>query len=858
MKKNYLSLIFCFTFFVFNLNYNILAQTANPFNCVEEAYLFQANDVYSINLASGSAILDGMDVDPSNINGVGYNRKDGFIWGSLNSPANTIIRIGENYEATTYTLPSAPFAYVGDIDENGIYYLKNGSNSFYKIDLDPASASYLTHIGSGTLSQSLNVHDWAFNAVDNKIYTVEKSTNILYRIDATTGNVESLGVVPILTGLNYTYGAVYFDNAGNFYVSSNQTGTIYVIFAVQDITTSGVMTSNLFAYGPSSSSNDGARCPTAPVPMEDCTNGIDDDGDGLVDCDDPSCSGVASCPTYSATSSGDEGGLESNNRLGNLINQRNFNRAKSNYKFDIQKARRIEKDGTYAVPTKSNRYTLWDFAPIDVLSQTTAIESSPRDLIDITNAVDVIAVDYMRNGENIGSLLALETVNNVYEHTKYICDRFTGAELLSVSNMYINDNSFIKSVVKKPDGSVEFVGSFSIRLSDDQNSFISESHWNLDQYTSNKDFYNFQVWTSTLDDLYRLSEEIIRLIEIQKPISEYLNSEAPPVFIKKIAYKNEEIHMEVVNTNNSTQAYIEGYKRNTETGSSEFVTEQIELNSYINTVVLSSGALYDFGFRLHNENDVTPDDIFVSDGTWGIDYSSAPYVTDFEVSQNENQLSQEAYVVERNITFNSLGNQDISVYRSLTPKFEAVDVTGYENFSFTASGNGELKVTFMQAAGTPWEEHPYAIVDLDENLNTYTISKEDITTYDPEQQSFGEVTMLLFTLVSNNGTNEEKHLSVKDVNFNNDKVQASAVSAAQVVIAPNPVKSKGIFTLPATHIDTATLQINDILGKQVLYKEFKNNNTNTIEFDRNELKSGIYIYTITTNKGQWKGKFTIN
>ena len=857
MKKNYLSLIFCFSVLVFNLNYTLLAQT-NPFNCVEEAYLFQANDVYAINLASGSAILDGVDVDPSNINGVGYNRKDGFIWGSLKSPSNTIIRIGEDYQATTYTLPSAPFAYVGDIDENGIYYLKNGGNSFYKIDLDPASANYLTHIGSGTLSQSLNVHDWAFNAVDNKIYTVEKSTNMLYRIDATTGNVESLGVVPILTGLNYTYGAVYFDNAGNFYVSSNQTGTIYIIFGVQNITVSGAMTSNLFAYGPSSSSNDGARCPTAPVPMENCTNGIDDDGDGLVDCDDPSCSGVASCPSYSPSSSGDEGGLESNNRLGNLINQRNFNRAKRNYQFNAKAARVIEKDGTYAVQARNNQYTLWDFMPLDVLDQATAIESSPNDLIGITNATNVIAVDYMRNGENIGSLLALETADNVYEHTKYICDRFTGSELLSVSNMYINDNSFIKAVVKRPDGSIEFVSSFSVRLSDDQSGFVSESHWNLDKYTFNKDFYNFQIWASTLDDLYRLSEEIVRLIEVQKPIIEYQSSEAPPVFVKKIAYANAEIYMEVVNTNNATQAYIEGYKRNTETGSSEFVTEQIELNSYLNAVVIPSGALYDFGFRLHTENNATPDDIFVSDGTWGLDYSSTPFITDFEVSQNENEFSKDAYLIERNVSIRSLGNQDISVYRSLTPKFEAVDVTGYENFSFTASGNGELKVTFMQAAGTPWEEHPYAIVDLDEKLNTYTISKEDITTYDPEQQSFGEVTMLLFTLVSNNGTSEEKHLSAKDVNFNNDKVQASAVTTAQVVIAPNPVKSKGIFTLPATHIDTATLQINDILGKQVLYKEFKNNNTNTIEFDRNELKSGIYIYTITTNKGQWKGKFTIN
>ena len=27
--------------------------------------------------------------------------------------------------------------------------------------------------------------------------------------------------------------------------------------------------------------------------VEDCNNGIDDDGDGLVDCNDPDCSGFA-------------------------------------------------------------------------------------------------------------------------------------------------------------------------------------------------------------------------------------------------------------------------------------------------------------------------------------------------------------------------------------------------------------------------------------------------------------------------------------------------------------------------------------------------------------------------------------
>ena len=147
----------------------------------------------------------------------------------------------------------------------------------------------------------------------------------------------SLGEVPILAGLNYTFGAVYFDASGRFYVSSNQTGTIYVIQNVQELVEGGSIDSNLFAFGPSSSLNDGARCPTAPVPQEDCKNGIDDDGDGLVDCDDPSCSGVSSCPVIEApTSSGNDGGLESNNRLSNLIGKRNYRRLQTNSVFARQ------------------------------------------------------------------------------------------------------------------------------------------------------------------------------------------------------------------------------------------------------------------------------------------------------------------------------------------------------------------------------------------------------------------------------------------------------------------------------------------------------------------------------------------
>ena len=88
----------------------------------------------------------------------------------------------------------------------------------------------------------------------------------------------------------------------------------------------------------------------------------------------------------------------------------------------------------------------------------------PRDLIGITNATDVYSVDYLRAGETVGSILALKTEDGVYEHTKYICDRLLGAQLISVSTVEIREQQFIKALIRNIDGSLEFVLSLSAKV----------------------------------------------------------------------------------------------------------------------------------------------------------------------------------------------------------------------------------------------------------------------------------------------------------------------------------------------------------------------------------------------------------
>ncbi len=857
--KNYYSKLKSFTLLIILIftYQELICQTNEPFNCVTEAYLFQRNDVYAQNLASGNAVLEGIDLALDNINAVGYNEKDGYIWGSLRFPDNTIIRIGKDYSTTTFEIPGASFSYVGDVNKDGIYYLRKSSNSYYKIDLDPASATYLTILGTENIDKSLNVHDWAFNAADGKLYTVEKNTNNLYRIDTSTNTVETLGEVPILSGLKYTYGAVYFDVDGNFYISANQTGTVYIVRAVQDITSSADINSNLFAFGPSSSSNDGARCPTAPVPQEDCTNGVDDDGDGLVDCDDPSCSGVAACPTISPTSTGNNGGLESNNRLSTQINQRNINRIKANYVFDVAKARKVEKNSFYARRSSNQNISLWDFVPMDIIPGATAVESSPSDLVDITNATDLVSVDYIRDNEGYGTLLLLKTEDKVYEHTKHICDRFTGAELLSVSNMEVNEELFIKSRVKQPNGSIEFVASFSVRESVDNSSFIVESHWNLDQYQDDG-YYNFQVWASSIDDLYNMTEEVLRLLEVQKPISEYRSSDAPPVFIKKAAYRRGgKIDLEIINNLRPSTVVIEGNKRVTETSTGEAVTFNVDLTGYINNVTLDIGNLYDFGFRLRNRYDITPDDLFLSDGTWGVDDSSKTFVDSFNVIANNETDEDGVYKVERNISFTATANQDVSVYRSLTPKFEQVDLSEYDQVSFNAKGDGQMKMIFVKESVADWNDQPYIIVNLTENTTSYTMYKGDIMSNLSGEVNLNDVKMLFITLVAEDGTTVQKTLDIGDIKFSKQSTASIKDESLikKAIVSPNPIETNAVFTFNSNTTNKYNFEVFNVLGKRVHNENITAKvGANAINFNRKQLASGIYFYKISSKAHEMKGK----
>lgn len=238
---------------------NVFSQ---PFeNCPSEAFLFQGNPVsiFGVDLITGSyALLQNDAGMAGNINAVGFNQIDRYLYG-FNTTTMNIVKLDRNFQANVLpvnNLPGGKF-FVGDVYQHNYYFYKK-SSGLYRINLDATATSFLQ---VETLSQpgSIGITDFAFHPGDGQIYAVENSTGFLYRIDPITGNTEFLGE----TGKTGTFGAAYFDVSGFLYISRNQDGQIFRI-DISDLNDI-IATARLFALGPISSTNDGARCATAPL-----------------------------------------------------------------------------------------------------------------------------------------------------------------------------------------------------------------------------------------------------------------------------------------------------------------------------------------------------------------------------------------------------------------------------------------------------------------------------------------------------------------------------------------------------------------------------------------------------------------
>ncbi len=243
------------------------AFAEEPFSaCPSEAFLVQDTiaKLYGVELATGhfQLLSDEMGTD-NKLNAIAFNFHDDFLY-AWSSEFLSLVRIGADYTVNVLPTSGNPDKtfYVGDVslDENIYYAYRPGSGyGLYAYNLDENAADYLQAqriVNGGSLN--MKIFDFAFHPFNTYAYSVD-SQGRLYEIDVNLGSARVVSQV----GVSGTFGAVYFDVEGRLYFSRNSDGHV---FRLDTADSSPV--AEFFAYGPSSSNNDGARCAMAPIVSE--------------------------------------------------------------------------------------------------------------------------------------------------------------------------------------------------------------------------------------------------------------------------------------------------------------------------------------------------------------------------------------------------------------------------------------------------------------------------------------------------------------------------------------------------------------------------------------------------------------
>ena len=241
-------------------------------------------------------------------NAIGYNTQNGFIYGYAQHA--TVLCSISDYAVVTLLAPVANlpttysagtilynvgsvspdvhlylyYSYYLDIAESRIYYVVdvNCHSPKYLYLVDPTNDYAIQTETFGIPIEYLNIRDWGFNPLDNKLYAVgtlydvtSEDTAPIYRFDPETSTITTLTAdsfaegIPTMTKspstgeyLNTYYGAVFFALGGNLYAINNTNGNIYR--AVVDAEHYNY-TASLFSHGSASTNNDGARCAYSPI-----------------------------------------------------------------------------------------------------------------------------------------------------------------------------------------------------------------------------------------------------------------------------------------------------------------------------------------------------------------------------------------------------------------------------------------------------------------------------------------------------------------------------------------------------------------------------------------------------------------
>ncbi|MDN3595091.1 DUF4114 domain-containing protein [Zunongwangia endophytica] len=565
-------------------------------------------------------------------------------------------------------------------------------------------------------------------------------------------------------------------------------------------------------------------------------------------------------------SSANMGGLESNGDLASLIAKRNFNRIKqNNFKTSKRKQSKYKAQSHFM---KNSQVNLGSLLPeTGMFGSEQSYESSPEDLLAITNAKEIFSVDYYEGDKRVAAALATLTDGGIYDHSKVICDRLNSSSLEDIRTIKLAGHKIIMIKILRASGQLEYALNFSIQLNNSGNRLYS--FWNIGDYPAGN-YANFQVWGGSMGQVSTLAKHVIDTFQSVNGLSfSNKNNEIPSVFVKKGVYKNGNLHLKIKNNSGATAVNLQGNIRATEVASENEFNQSIGLSSsYEEEVVVDAGSLFDVGLEIQGNNSPKSDALYLADGPWGIDYADTETkINSFRIEEAKlDNFSSNSYQIERNVQVNGELYGTLNIFRNILAGDQLFYAENFEALEFITKTNLPVEVILVTEGLTDWNKRYRYAIENNTEAKTHNIRLSDFRN-DSEAFKGEALKGIVFSVKGDYTKFQEFNVNVENVQFTTFRDIPSQEQPIAVVENPirkafnypNPFRNNTNLVLPKKS-KKVKVMIFDMIGRMVHNKEYElENGKIEVPIQLKSVPPGIYnSIIIVDNKDKSQISLVVN
>jgi hypothetical protein len=219
------------------------------------------------------------------------------------------------------------------------------------------------------------------------------------------------------------------------------------------------------------------------------------------------------------------------------------------------------------------------------------------------------------------------------------------------------------------------------------------------------------------------------------------------------------------------------------------------------------------------------DQVFMSDGNWGVDYNTATSsVKNFKIINNTSPVvdNKDDFLLFRNVRVEANSPDYITLYKMLRGGGAKQDLTAFKTLQFSASGSGAvMKVVLLKAGITNWADQYTIEIPLTAAKKDYQLSLNDFVSAGSNVKIHpNDLTAIIFSLPVSSGKMTAVSADISSVLFSKvDYAYVNSLNSKEIITYPNPSSGKFNVNFKSAVSNELRVFITEVTTGRVVYSK---------------------------------------